>query len=73
MHKTLLTGDIATTYSIIKIDESPYTTKLIHLGLVPGSTVTIIRKAPFGQVFYIKTEGNNVALRRDEMAFIHIA
>jgi Fe2+ transport system protein FeoA len=73
MPKTLLAGTIATTYNILYLDESPYTTKLINLGLVPGCTVRIVRKAPFGQVFYIKAENNFVALRQEEMACIHIA
>lgn len=73
MSKTLQSGSLSTTYHIVYLDESPYTTKLMNLGIVPGCSVKIVRKAPFGQVFYIKAENNFVALRQEEMACIHIA
>ncbi len=73
MLKTLLTAEFDTLYNIIDIKESPFTTKLINLGLAPDTSVKIVRKAPFGQVYYVKAENTTVALRMDEMAFIHIA
>lgn len=73
VQKTLLTGEMAITYHILKIDDSPYTTKLINLGIVPGCSVKIVRKAPFGRVYYIQADNNFMALRQEEMACIHIA
>ncbi len=73
MQKTLLTAEFDTFYNIIEIQESPFTTKLINLGMAPGASVKVIRKAPFGQVYYVKGENSTVALRLDEMAYILIA
>ena len=40
--------------------------KLMAMGLLPGSTVSLMRKAPFGGAYYIKAKNHYVALRGNE-------
>lgn len=41
-------------------------TKLMAMGILPGSVVTIIRSAPFGGGFYVKIDTMVIALRKQE-------
>ncbi len=40
--------------------------KLMAMGLLPGSVVSLMRKAPFGGAYYIKAKNHYVALRKNE-------
>lgn len=40
--------------------------KLMAMGLLPGSTVSLMRKAPFGGAYYVKAKNHYVALRKNE-------
>ena len=40
--------------------------KLMAMGLLPGSAISLMRKAPFGGAYYIKTKNHYVALRSNE-------
>lgn len=40
--------------------------KLMAMGILPGSDVQLIRKAPFGGGWYIKADNMTIALRREE-------
>ncbi|HQV77658.1 MAG TPA: FeoA family protein [Chitinophagales bacterium] len=40
--------------------------KLMAMGLLPGSSITLVRSAPFGGAFYIKSEHHYIALRKEE-------
>ncbi|HKK77764.1 MAG TPA: FeoA family protein [Saprospiraceae bacterium] len=40
--------------------------KLMAMGILPGSMVRLIRKAPFGGGWYIKADNMTIALRREE-------
>lgn len=44
--------------------------KLTAMGLRPGIIIEMVRKAPFGQAYYIKVEGIRLALREEEAASI---
>ncbi len=44
--------------------------KLISMGVLPGTLVKIIRKAPFGGTCYIKADNLLLALRKDEACSI---
>ncbi|MEZ4921192.1 MAG: FeoA family protein [Saprospiraceae bacterium] len=44
--------------------------KLTSMGLLPGSLVELIRRAPFGHAYYIKADGVRLALREEEAASI---
>ena len=40
--------------------------KLMAMGLQPGSSISLMRKAPFGGAYYIKAKNHYVALRSNE-------
>jgi Fe2+ transport system protein FeoA len=41
--------------------------RLITIGIYPGKTMSITRKALFGGAYYIEIEGSHYALREKEM------
>ncbi len=47
--------------------------RLMELGLVPGTTVAIVRSAPFGDPLELTVRGVHLSLRRKEARFIHVA
>ena len=52
--------------------EGCYTCKLLNLGILPKTKVTMVRKSPFGGSFYIKLERHQLAMRIDEAKTIYI-
>ncbi|RMG77918.1 MAG: ferrous iron transport protein A [Bacteroidetes bacterium] len=44
--------------------------KLMSMGILPGSRVEVIKIAPFNGGFYLKVDGNNLAVRAIEAANI---
>ncbi len=46
--------------------------KLMAMGMLPGSMVLLVRKAPFGGAFYIKAHNHYVALRKEEAKHVWI-
>ena len=47
--------------------------KLIAMGILPGKTLQLIRKAPFGGALYVKNGNHVIALRQHEAASIIMA
>lgn len=50
--------------------ESDYSAQLRRLGLVPGTQVTILRRAPMGDPLEIRLRGYSLALRPAEAAVL---
>lgn len=46
--------------------------KLLSMGVLPGSNVQVIRVAPFNGGFYLKVDGNCIAIRATEAAHIFL-
>jgi len=44
--------------------------KLTAMGILPGTRIELVRRAPFGSAYYIKADGVRLALRDDEAASI---
>jgi len=44
--------------------------KLLAMGVLPGSEITVIREAPFGGGIVVKVDNNYLALRKQEAACI---
>lgn len=44
--------------------------KLTAMGLLPGTLIEMVRRAPFGNAYYIKADGVRLALREEEAASI---
>lgn len=41
-------------------------TKLLSMGVLPGKSIRVVRRLPFGGGLYIKIENQNIALREKE-------
>lgn len=46
--------------------------KLMTMGVLPGSEVRVVRRAPFRGGVYLKIDGANLVLREEEAATIFI-
>ena len=46
--------------------------KLMSMGATIGSELQVLRPAPFGGGYYVKVNGNNIALRRQEADCIQL-
>ena len=53
----------------VEID-SPDSVRLMELGIVPGTLVSVVRFAPLGDPIEIEARGYNLSLRRAEAATI---
>lgn len=47
--------------------------RLMELGLVPGTEIVVIRRAPLGDPLEISVRGVRLSLRRSEARRIHVA
>ncbi|NOQ74161.1 MAG: ferrous iron transport protein A [Crocinitomix sp.] len=54
------------------IQENPVAAKLAEFGLLPGTKISILNKAPFEGPIFILVDNNRIALRKKEAAFIII-
>jgi Fe2+ transport system protein FeoA len=48
-------------------------TRLREMGLVPGTQVTLVRRAPLGEPIEISVRGSHIAMRNHEARFIEIS
>ncbi len=53
-------------YKIKNFTDSNIAVKLLILGFMPGSVISLIRKSPFGGAYYFEVNGNRIALRKNE-------
>ena len=53
-------------------DHNDYSAQLMRLGLVPGTEVTVIRRAPLGDPLEIRLRGYSLALRPQEAEVLDI-
>ncbi len=51
----------------------PIARRLMELGLVPGTPVEMIRRAPLGDPLELAARGVHLSLRRSEASLIHVA
>ncbi len=56
-----------TEFVIEGLKESKISAKLIAMGILPGSKIRIIRKAPFGKVYFVQVDQSRYALREEEL------
>lgn len=60
---TLKPGMVATIQSFLDEETA---CKMMSMGILPGSTVKLVRKAPFGGAIYIKADNQQFAIRNKE-------
>ncbi len=46
--------------------------RLMEMGLVPGTPVTVVRRAPLGDPLYLKVRGHPLSIRDHEADQIHV-
>jgi ferrous iron transport protein A len=71
-NRTLAELEVGQTGTISILEENAYTCKLLNLGLLPSVQVKMVRKAPFGDAYYVKLEGHQLAIRKNEATTIQI-
>ena len=52
--------------------EPPIARRLMELGLVPGTEIVVVRRAPLGDPLEVSVRGVHLSLRRSEARRIHV-
>ena len=63
---TLKEGKTGMNLRIVSLEDSPLKTRLMTMGLIPGTKVTVLRSAPFGDPMALRIRSYNLALRRED-------
>ncbi len=59
---------------IARVDGDPaIARRLMELGLVPGTRVKVVRRAPLGDPIELAVRGLHLSVRRTEASHIHVA
>ena len=72
MHKNLSQLKIGESATIVSFEDSTLSLKLLEMGLLPGTEVTLRHIAPLGDPIAIDLHNYLVALRKDEAQTILI-
>ena len=60
------------TLKVLQISESPLKQRLMSMGMIPGTKVTVLRSAPMGDPIAIGIRSYNLAIRREDAALITV-
>ncbi len=60
------------TLKILQISESPLKQRLMSMGMIPGTKVTVLRSAPMGDPIAVGIRSYNLAMRREDAALISV-
>ena len=63
---TLKDGMPGDAFKVQDIGDSDLKQRLMTMGLIPGTKVTVLRSAPFGDPMAIGVRSYNLALRRED-------
>ena len=69
---TLKDGKTGMTLKILQINEAPLKQRLMSMGMIPGTKVTVLRSAPMGDPIAIGIRSYNLAVRREDAALISV-
>lgn len=69
---TLKEGKTSMNLRIVSLEDSPLKTRLMTMGLIPGTKVTVLRSAPFGDPMALRIRSYNLALRREDAGKITV-
>jgi Fe2+ transport system protein FeoA len=59
---------------VLRLDGDPTVRRrLMELGLVPGTPVELVRRAPLGDPIELAVRGVHLSLRRTEASLIHVS
>ncbi|MFN8284988.1 MAG: FeoA family protein [Chitinophagales bacterium] len=65
-NKNITTLEIGSSAVINEFSNGFVACKLMSMGLLLGTQITLVRKSPFGGAYYIKTENHYIGLRANE-------
>ncbi len=65
-HRTLTELKANESAQAISFTDPALAGKLTAMGVLPGAKIEMVRKAPFGDAFYVKVDGVRLALRNEE-------
>ena len=54
-------------YTIKEINDFNLIQKFLNVGILPESKIEFIRKSPLGGTYFLKVDGNIIALRNSEV------
>jgi len=72
----MLLSEIKTGQSVQVVGiagQASFRRRLLELGLVPGTRVQVVRRAPLGDPIELSVKGLHLSLRRSEASHIHVA
>ena len=69
---TLKDGKTGMVLKIVKIHESDLKQRMMTMGLIPGTKVTVLRSAPLGDPIAIGVRSFNLALRKADAERIEV-
>ena len=69
---TLKEGISGQRFKITGLDDSPLKNRLMTMGMVPGTEVTVLRSAPLGDPMAVRLRSYHLALRRDDAEKIRV-
>ena len=58
---------------VIGFDDFELSQKLLTMGILPGTKISMVRKSPLGGTYYFKIDDNIIALRKSEAKAIIIS
>jgi ferrous iron transport protein A len=67
-----LADGASATIQDIPVGHDEHITRLRELGLVPGTKVRLVRRAPFGDPIEVAVRGSRLAMRRSEARYIKV-
>ena len=67
LSKAFAKAKIGSIHTVDGFIDQHIASKLLSIGILPGSTLQVIRSAPGSYVYYVKVDGVIVALRRNEL------
>lgn len=64
--------DLARTYLVTTVHMSEAGNKLMSMGVLPGTKIELLRLDPWGHTYYLKADGQAIALRKNEIATLEM-
>ena len=69
---TLKEGKSGERFVVRSVKDSPLKNRLMTMGLVHGTQVTVLRSAPLGDPIALRVRSYHLALRRNDAASIEV-
>ena len=71
---TLALLPVGTEARVVAVNgEGRVTRRLMEMGVIPGVTLLVVKKAPFGDPIEVRVRGYSLAMRRSEANAIEVA